>query len=153
RLIYLAGIQTEGHFENFCEVIGRKDLIDDPRFATSAGRLANRRECIAVLDEVFATRDLAQWVEALREMTTPWTVVQTAAEAGAAPRVAANAFPVAVAGPAGPYPLVASPAQFDGTAPALTPAPEHGQHTEEVLLELGRSWAQITDLKDRDVVV
>jgi crotonobetainyl-CoA:carnitine CoA-transferase CaiB-like acyl-CoA transferase len=79
RLIYLSGIQTEGHFENFCEVIGRKDLLDDPRFATSAGRLANRRACIAVLDEIFAGRDLAEWTRALRGLSTPWTVVQTAA--------------------------------------------------------------------------
>ena len=43
RLIYLAGIQTAGHFENFCEAIDRKDLLEDPRFATAADRVANRR--------------------------------------------------------------------------------------------------------------
>ena len=51
------------------------------------------------------------------------------------------------------YPLVASPAQFDGVPPVLTPAPEHGQHTEDVLLELGRSWQEITELKERDAVL
>jgi crotonobetainyl-CoA:carnitine CoA-transferase CaiB-like acyl-CoA transferase len=153
RLIYLSGIQTEGHFENFCEVIGRKDLLDDPRFATSAARLANPRACIAVLDEIFAGRDLAEWTEALRAMSTPWTVVQNAAEAAVDPQVLANKMVTQVAGPSGPYPLVASPAQFDGIAPSLRRAPEHGQHTEEILLELGRTWADIIDLKDRDVVL
>jgi crotonobetainyl-CoA:carnitine CoA-transferase CaiB-like acyl-CoA transferase len=153
RLIYLAGIQTEGHFENFCEVIDRKDLLEDPRFAAAADRFANRRECIRVLDEIFATRDLADWVQALRGLSTPWTVVKTAAEAAVDPQVTANGFVTQVDGPAGAYPLVASPAQFDNVAPSLVRAPEHGQHTEEILLELGRSWDDIIELKERDAVL
>jgi crotonobetainyl-CoA:carnitine CoA-transferase CaiB-like acyl-CoA transferase len=153
RLIYLAGIQTEGHFENFCEIIGRKDLLDDPRLATSAARLANRHACIAVLDEMFAGRDLAEWAEALRGLSTPWTVVQNAAEAAVDPQVVANNIVTRVAGPSGTYPLVASPAQFDGIAPSLRCAPEHGQHTEEILLELGRTWEDIMALKQRNAVL
>ena len=51
------------------------------------------------------------------------------------------------------FPLVASPAQFDGVPPTLTRAPEHGQHTEEVLVELGRSWDEIAELKQRGAVL
>jgi crotonobetainyl-CoA:carnitine CoA-transferase CaiB-like acyl-CoA transferase len=153
RLVYFAGIQTEGHFENFCAVVERKDLLDDPRFATSAARLANSAACIAVLDEIFATRDLAEWVEVLRGLSTPWTVVQNADEAANDPQVLANNFVVSVDGSAGPYPLVASPAQFDGVPPSLQHAPEHGQHTEEILLELGRTWDDIIALKEAGVVL
>ena len=152
RLVYLAGIQTEGHFENFCEVVDRKDLLDDPRFATGADRLANRGELIALLDALFASRDLDEWAVALQGLTTPWTIVQTAAEAATDPQVVANHFLTQVDGPTGSYPLVASPAQFDGVPPSLRPAPDHGQHTEEVLLELGRTWDQIAALKAKGAV-
>jgi crotonobetainyl-CoA:carnitine CoA-transferase CaiB-like acyl-CoA transferase len=157
RIVYLAGIQTERHFENFCEVVDRKDLLADPRFATAAARAANARACIEELDRVFAERDLATWREALKGLSTPWTVVQTAREAAADAQVAANRMLVEVQGEvesdAGSYPLVASPARFDGEAPSLRPAPDHGQQTEEILLELGRGWDEIAALKDSGAVL
>jgi crotonobetainyl-CoA:carnitine CoA-transferase CaiB-like acyl-CoA transferase len=150
RQIYLAGIMTEGHFENFCETLDRKDLLADPRFATGAARLAHARECIAVLDEIFAARDLVDWLQVLPGLTTPWTVVQTAGEAATDPQVVAGGL---VAHVDDRFPLVRTPAQFDGVRPELRPAPDHGQHTEEVLLELGRSWEEILELKARDAVL
>jgi crotonobetainyl-CoA:carnitine CoA-transferase CaiB-like acyl-CoA transferase len=149
RQIYLAGIVTEGHFENFCETIDRKDLLDDVRFATGTERLAHSRECIEILDEIFASRDLADWVNLLQGLTTPWTVVQTAAEAAADPQVEANGL---IASVERRYPVVRSPAQFDELRPDLRRAPQHGEHTEEVLLELGRSWDDIVALKDAGAV-
>jgi crotonobetainyl-CoA:carnitine CoA-transferase CaiB-like acyl-CoA transferase len=149
RQLYLAGIVTEGHFENFCETIDRKDLLQDPRFATGTERLAHARECIELLDEIFASRDLAEWVVMLQGLTTPWTVVQTAAEAAQDPQVVANGLVTKVDGR---YPLVRSPAQFDELRPELERAPQHGEHTEEVLLELGRSWDDIAALKASEAI-
>jgi crotonobetainyl-CoA:carnitine CoA-transferase CaiB-like acyl-CoA transferase len=150
RRIYFAGIMTEGHFENFCEVIDRKDLLQDVRFATGRDRLAHARDCIEVLDAVFAERDLTDWVKAFQGLTTPWTVVQTAAEAAHDPQTDANGF---VAQVDDRYSLVRSPAMFDGGRPDLTRAPEHGEHTEEVLLEIGRSWDDIAALKEAGAVL
>jgi crotonobetainyl-CoA:carnitine CoA-transferase CaiB-like acyl-CoA transferase len=153
RQIYLSGIQTEGHFENFCEVADRRDLLGDPRFESARARAANARECVQVLDQVFRERTLLEWQRRLAKLSTPWMVVQTAAEAARDPQVAANRFVIEVEGAKGPFPLVASPAQFDGEAPSLERAPDHGEHTEAVLLELGRSWDEIIDLKQQGTVL
>ena len=153
RIVYMSGIQTEGHFENFCEIIGRKDLVDDPRFANGTARQAHTRECIAVLDDVFAERDLAEWVTILERLSTPWSIVQSAAEAAIDPQVTANAYVTEVQGATRPFPLVASPAQFDDVATGLTRAPDHGEHTEEILLEMGRDWDEILRLKEKGAVL
>ncbi len=102
---------------------------------------------------MFAERDLAEWRECLAGMRTPWMVAQSAAEAGRDPQVAANDIVVELDGPVSPYPLVASPAQFDSVAPSLTRAPDHGEHTEEILLALGRTWDDIIALKERGTVL
>ena len=153
RQIYFAGIQTERHFETFCAVIDRKDLVEDPRFCTSTNRLANAEECIRILDQVFASRDLADWIERLEGLSTPWTVIQTAAEAAVDPQVVANDFVSVVQGGKSSYGLAASPAQFDEVPPSLRRAPEPGEHTEEILLELGRTWEDIAELKTRRAIL
>jgi crotonobetainyl-CoA:carnitine CoA-transferase CaiB-like acyl-CoA transferase len=107
---------------------------------------------VAVLDGIFAERDLGEWKAILAKLSTPWTIVQTAAEAATDPQVVANRIVVDVEGPNGTYVLVASPAQFDGLEPSLVRAPGHGEHTEEILLELGRSWDDILLLKESGAV-
>jgi crotonobetainyl-CoA:carnitine CoA-transferase CaiB-like acyl-CoA transferase len=150
RKIYFAGIMTERHFENFCQVIDRKDLLSDMRFSSGQSRIANASECIEVLDAIFGERDLDEWIPLLAGLTTPWTVVQTAAEAARDVQTESNGFLAQVDGR---YALVRSPATFDGGRPGLTRAPEHGEHTEELLLDLGRSWDDILTLKEAGAVL
>jgi len=139
RLIYICGIQTDRGWDELCEHLGRPDLAADPRFAEGPARIKNARECIVVLDEIFATRPLAEWVAAFDTLEgCAWTVVQTAQELNHDPMALANDFLPEVKHPNGTvYTLVASPVQFDERGTDLRAAPTHGEHTDEVLLEVG----------------
>jgi crotonobetainyl-CoA:carnitine CoA-transferase CaiB-like acyl-CoA transferase len=152
RQIYMSGIQTEKNFPAFAQIVGHPELVDDVRFATGPERLANARECISTLDGIFRERDLAEWVERFRVSPMPWAIVQTSAEAAVDPQTVANGYVIAVEGDAGSYPVVASPAQFDGVRPTAQRAPEHGEHTELVLMSLGRDWDTIARLKSEGTV-
>lgn len=152
RTIYFAGVQTEKNFNDLCAHIERTDLETDPRFADGAKRLENARALIAELDATFSAHDLAHWMPRLAGLAIPWAVVQTPRDALTDPQMTANGYVVPVEGPDGTFTLVASPAQFDDARPQLRRAPEHGEHTEEILLETGRDWDDIIALKERGVI-
>jgi crotonobetainyl-CoA:carnitine CoA-transferase CaiB-like acyl-CoA transferase len=152
RQFYLAGIRTDKHFETFADAIGHKELLDDPRFVDAQARQTNVRACIAELDRIFAERDLTDWVPLLHKIGTPWTVIKTAAEAATDPQVVANGYMMDVAGESRSFPLAASPAQFDNVLPSTNRAPEHGEHTELVLMELGFEWEEIERLKTARII-
>jgi len=152
RQIYFAGIRTDKGFEEFAEMVDRPLMAKDPRFADGTARSANVRALIEELDAAFAEHDLAEWQQRLVTCQTPWSLIQTAAEAATDPQVVANHYLVEVQGEAVTYPLAASPAQFDGLAPTLTRAPDHGEHTEMVLMDLGVSWERLEALKSAGVI-
>ena len=154
RIIYIAGIRTDRGWTRFCELLGRPELATDPRFRDNEGRVANRQACIAALDEAFATRTLAEWREILEGMEDPWTVVQSARELHSDPQAQANRYVQEVMSAAGStFPLITSPVQLDEQPPPLRRAPDHGEHTEQILLETGRSWDDIKKLKQSKAVL
>jgi crotonobetainyl-CoA:carnitine CoA-transferase CaiB-like acyl-CoA transferase len=153
RHIQLVFLESDRYWPAFCEVIGRPELADDPRFADHDSRTAHAKECTALLDDVFATRSFTEWKELLKDLDAPWAPVQAVEELLDDPQVLANDYLGDVAVEGGPsYRLPRVPVQFDERAPDLRRAPEHGEHTEEVLLELGYSWDDITALKDATVI-
>ncbi len=90
---------------------------------------------------------LAEWLPVLTQMTTPWSLVQTAAEAAVDPQAVANGYVTEVQGAERTCPMVMSPARVDEQPTTLSRAPDHGEHTEEILLEMGRSWDENVALK------
>jgi crotonobetainyl-CoA:carnitine CoA-transferase CaiB-like acyl-CoA transferase len=144
RWLQLIMLQADRDWPDFCEHIDRTDLIEDPRFASMQLRRENATDCVRVLDEVFAKRPLAEWRERFQTLRGAWTPVQTPREVHADPQVIANDFLGEVTAADGSsFKLVANPVQYDEEPYALEPAPEHGQNTEEVLLDLGLSWDDI----------
>lgn len=129
------GGATERHFRLLCErVIERPLLVDDTRFATNAARVENRTTLVAILDEIFRTRDAAFWVERCRAAAIPVSLVQGVLEA----LRSEPAQPLV--GAIGETAMLRHPVRFDGARlPLRTPPPRLGEHTEAVLAELRNS--------------
>lgn len=154
RWLIVIMLQPDRFWADFCRHLDRPDLIDDPRFAEGTKRFENREACVDELDRVFASRTLDEWREKLDTMDGVWAPMQTPREIHEDRQVIANGYLPEVEGSDGSrFKLAQSPVQFDEVAPALKSAPEHGQHTEEVLLELGISWDEIAEYKQAKAIL
>lgn len=153
RYLLLAMLRSEKYWEDLCEIIERPDLLTDPRFRTFEDRTVHHVECIRELAAVFASHDLAYWIEALSRQDGPWDVVRQVRELATDPQALANAYVQQVDYGAGrDLTMASSPVQFDGSPVELGMAPELGANTEQVLLEFGSTWAELAELKDRGVI-
>jgi crotonobetainyl-CoA:carnitine CoA-transferase CaiB-like acyl-CoA transferase len=154
RHIQLVFLEADRYWPDFCRIIGRADLVDDPRFSDLRARGENAEACLAELDAEFAKRTFVEWKELLRQLDAPWAPVQSVPELIEDPQVIANGYVGEVVVDGEPaYRLPAVPVQFDGQPPALRRAPEHGEDTEAVLVELGYDWDEIIGLKEAEVIL
>jgi crotonobetainyl-CoA:carnitine CoA-transferase CaiB-like acyl-CoA transferase len=153
RHIQLMFLESDRYWRPFCDLIGRPDLVEDERFADHHARGVNAEACIAELDREFALRTYEEWKRVLGGIDAPWAPVQAVEELLEDPQVLANDYIGEVDVEGGPsYRLPRVPVQFDQRPPDLRRAPEHGEHTEAVLLELGYSWDDIVELKGAGVL-
>jgi len=154
RWICLGMMRAEPFWGPFCQAIGRPELENDERFVDTEARRVNNLALIHILDEVFATKDVDDWCERFRKDNLIFAKVQNAVEVTEDPQALANDFYVDLHHPAGEVPIVATPVKFiQNPATVRGPAPEIGQNTEEVLLELGYSWEDIGGLKEKAVIL
>jgi crotonobetainyl-CoA:carnitine CoA-transferase CaiB-like acyl-CoA transferase len=153
RTIWLLMLQGDRHWPDYCRAVGRPEWQDDPRYRTLVDRATNAKALIAEMDAVMAERTTAEWGPIFDRENVWWAPVQTVYEAAHDPVMEqAGAF-VQVPSSEGALRMVATPADFYGTPwQPRGPAPELGQHTEEVLLELGYDWEGIVALKAAGVI-
>jgi crotonobetainyl-CoA:carnitine CoA-transferase CaiB-like acyl-CoA transferase len=152
RHVQLVFLQGDRYWAGLCELLGRKDLATDPRFTTMASRRENRVACSAELDAEFGQRTFAECKELLSQLDAPWAPVQAVEELLDDPQVTANGYIGTVREDGLEYRLPAVPVQFDERPPPMRRAPEHGEHTEVVLLELGYTWDEVSALKEAGVL-
>jgi crotonobetainyl-CoA:carnitine CoA-transferase CaiB-like acyl-CoA transferase len=149
RWLVASLIESDRWWPAFAAAIGRTDLIDDPLFKDFQTREDNCDACVEVLAQHFKTRTLAEWRVALADFGGPWEPLQTPNEVADDPQVVANEYMTNITAKTGvEVPVVPAPIRFDGKLGRLDPCPEAGEHTEEIILELGDDWDKIIAYKD-----
>lgn len=157
KWISLAMLQPDRYWKDFCEVIGKPELIEDPRFAEVKIRGKNSAAVVAIFDEVFATRPRAEWMRVLKGSRGDfiYTIVNSVTDLPDDPQVRANDYVVDYDHPAlGNLTLLGMPVKLSATpGEPRGHAPELGEHTELLLTEmLGYSWDDVARLRDANVI-
>ena len=149
RWIWLLGMEADRHWPGLLRALGRTEWEHDPRFDSIEARRENNAELVSLMDGVLATRSRDEWAPIFDANDVWWAKVQTTLDLRNDPQArAAGCYVPAPLGDGEMGEMVASPVDF-GTSEWFVrePAPELGQHTELILMELGKEWDEIERLK------
>jgi crotonobetainyl-CoA:carnitine CoA-transferase CaiB-like acyl-CoA transferase len=148
------GASGEGNWKRFCEVLGQTQWLDDPEFATEKLRVRHRPRLTSLIQAIFSTQPVAYWVDLLNAAGVPAGPVYTVPQMFEDPQVqhlgVAQKVPAWQGGERSfitqPVTLARTPAEVARTAPGW------GEHTDEVLREIGYDDAAIARLHETGVV-
>ncbi|MGQ4878094.1 CaiB/BaiF CoA transferase family protein [Billgrantia sp. LNSP4103-1] len=150
----IIAIGNDGQFQRFCRAVGRRDLAEDPRFATNPERVRHRLELVPLMVEITRSRTAAEWMTLLGEIAVPCGPIQNIAQVFEDPQVQAREMKIELESDYGPIPGVANPIKYSRTRIEYRKAPPAlGEDTEAVLAQLlGKTPEEIDALRQRRVV-
>ena len=157
----LLAIGNDGQFARFCQAVGHPEWVADARFASNTLRVKHRDVLIPAMEAVTRTRTTAQWIALLEDKAVPCGPINDIGQAFADAQVQARGL--AIKQPLAPAVVaqtaiesiasVASPLRLAATPPVLRRAsPALGEHTHEVLAELGLGSQEVASLKQAGVI-
>lgn len=141
-------------FPDLARKINRSDLLDDPRFVDEKSKIENADALIGELDKTFAQKSLGEWCEILGDLEGVWDPLLSPVEVINDEQALVNDFVVPITDGDGQYYAAASPGRFDQQAVGdLKASPLHGEHTDEVMHEIGLSDTEIASLQKNKVIL
>jgi crotonobetainyl-CoA:carnitine CoA-transferase CaiB-like acyl-CoA transferase len=152
---FALGMNWQRYWSRIAEVVGRPDWATDAKYATLEARLANAEDLFADFEAIFVTEPAAEWVRRFTEADLLAAPVNDYEAVSKDPQVLSNNYITEVERDDGEPPLkmVGLPVIFSKTPGRIRSfGPEFGQHTEEVLLEAGLSWDELTELRKAGVI-
>jgi crotonobetainyl-CoA:carnitine CoA-transferase CaiB-like acyl-CoA transferase len=151
----LLGVANDSQWRKLCNIVGLNDVVDDPRFRTNVDRVAHRRETDDIVQQALSKATVAYWAERLAASGVPYAPVNDLRQLVDHPHTSSTGIIVAYDHPhAGPIRSVALPFVL-GTSDrrAGAPPPLHGEHTRDILAEIGFSASQIEELRTDHVIL
>jgi crotonobetainyl-CoA:carnitine CoA-transferase CaiB-like acyl-CoA transferase len=151
----LAHLQPDRYWPNVCRAMGKPELEDDPRFNSIEARGEHAEELIAIMDMQFITKAREQWFKVFDKEGLIYSPIQSPKEVVDDPQALANDYVTWFDHPVlGRTKMVGFPWDFSQTPASIRrEAPEFGQHTEEILLDLGYTWDDIGKLRDEKAIL
>jgi crotonobetainyl-CoA:carnitine CoA-transferase CaiB-like acyl-CoA transferase len=154
KWLAIAHLDPDRWWSKVCGALGADNLINDPRFSSFAARSENRRELVGIFDGIFASKTRDEWMKILDEHGCIVTPVQSIPEVVEDPQLLANNYVIELDHPTYghtktmgfPWDLSETPASWRRKAPNL------GEHTEEVLLEVGYSKEELAILREEGAI-
>ncbi len=149
------GAANQRNWLRLLEVIGARELGDDPRFASNADRITHLAELVPILEEHLKTRDTQEWLRLMDEAGLPAGPVMNVSEMHRDEQALAREMIVETDHPvAGPVKAIGLPVKFGRTPGGVTrPAPTLGQHGREILSEYGFPTDRIAELERSGAVI
>jgi len=155
RWVILVMPQSDRWWPQFCQAMGKPEWEKDPRFDTHMKRMEQNLTLIPMVEEIMASKTSAEWEEIIKQYDLVGATIQTPLEVVKDPQAWENDFFTEIEHPSGvKVKLLQTPIKFSKTpASVRSVAPELGQHTEEILLELNYTWDDIAELKSQGIIL
>ena len=146
----ILGVANDTLWRRFCAIAGLEAVVDDPRFRSNSDRVRHRAETVEMVARTMRSRPRDVWLEALDRAGIPSSPLHTLGELSEHPHTRASGMRFEYEHPVlGALSGIAQPLRIDGERmPLRRPPPLHGEHSAEVLREIGYSDEQVTRLLD-----